>query len=826
MSDGNTKTTLDDARGLRVGQILNDFLDARARGEAVNEAELLTKHPDLADELRQHLELLGELRPATDKIEALIAQGILSPCNAEEGGDRLRAKVSGTDSPRGACPRFPPRYLAQLGPYKIFGILGSGGMGFVLKAYEESLNRVVALKILRPELAGDKAALARFTREAKAAAALKHPNIVTVYAVGQERDTHYLAMEYVEGPNLANVIRDPNVAAGAPAGRGSIAPDTSSAETDRALSASEGNTTPTPQIPNRESSIANPELVRHIFRQLLSALAAAHEAGLIHRDVKSSNILLDCGSEIGDWGLGVPDGAGSAIDQSPIHNRQSPIVKLADFGLARMITAQTRVTLGDSILGTPEYMSPEQARGDENIDHRSDLYSAGIVLYEMLTGRTPFRADTPSAVIHQILNVDPPEPKTTKRDVDLVLAHLALWLMAKRPEDRPASASEALEVLEHRQMRRHRGHPKRIRRRAAVLAGVLAVAVFAIWVVQSVVRGPGEIAEVRVTGDGRIVQVRYEVNGWTDFYAAPTPGATANAELVDLDGTGRCAVVFGVNEIAANGSLIALDSNGKKLWDLFLHDEAERDWPDCGLPYEWDCSVMAVGNLDAEPGDEIVATAVQNNCYMTMLAIVKPSQDAGEVKAVFWHMGGISSAQIEQDFFSPGGPAIVVRGVNNKLDGFNEEAPAKRDTRLTRYDYVPVLMILDPRRLMGLESLGPPADNPLNIPSAHIHAYAFLDLAGSMDVTRRDGLERFNVEPHEHGALDFILSYESDDPYGRWRDVGVFDLDWKSRAHLTLDRNLQVIEIRPAMYETVGTDVEYWRELWRVIIQDGEYVDE
>ena len=209
-----------------------------------------------------------------------------------------------------------------------------------------------------------------------------------------------------------------------------------------------------------------------------------------------------------------------------------------------------------------------------------------------------------------------------------------------------------------------------------------------------------------------------------------------------------------------------------------------------------------------------------------MLTIVKPTQDAGEVKAVFWHMGGLASADIEPDFFGPKRPAIVVRGFNNKLDGFDDEVLAKRDTRFTQYDYVPVLMILDPQRLMGLEGLGPPADNPLDIPSAPIHAYTFLDLAGSTDITRRDGLERLNIQPSDYGVLELIRSYERDDPHGRWRDARILGVDRKPRAQLTLDRNFRVIEARPAMYETVGTDADYWRERWRVIIQDGEYVGE
>ncbi len=211
----HSPSTPEDAANARVGRILNDFLDRRAHAEAAGEDELFAEYPELADELREHLGLLGGLRTGRESIERLIGQGLLR-------------KLS--DGP----------YLAELGPYKIIGLIGRGGMGIVLEAYEETLNRTVALKILRLELTADALALARFAREAKAAAALRHPNIVTVYAVGQEGNAHYIAMEHVDGPSLADVIR------------------------------AQG---PLPT-----------EMIRRIFRQLLDGLAAAHDAGLIHRD--------------------------------------------------------------------------------------------------------------------------------------------------------------------------------------------------------------------------------------------------------------------------------------------------------------------------------------------------------------------------------------------------------------------------------------------------------------------------------------------------------------------------------------------------------------
>ena len=161
-----TQAGKEDLRDARVGRVLNEYLDRRARGEGEPQAELLARHPDLADHLRLHLDMLRELAPSSSKIDALVSQGILKKAS-------------------------DPKYAAELGPYRIQAWIGRGGMGVVLKAWEESLNRTVALKILRPELVEDEAALARFTREAKTAAGLRHLNIITVYAVGQEGGAHF-----------------------------------------------------------------------------------------------------------------------------------------------------------------------------------------------------------------------------------------------------------------------------------------------------------------------------------------------------------------------------------------------------------------------------------------------------------------------------------------------------------------------------------------------------------------------------------------------------------------------------------------------------------
>jgi len=217
----------------------------------------------------------------------------------------------------------------HLGGYRILRKLGQGGMAVVYKAHEESLNRVVALKVIGEHLSGDPQFIERFKREAQAAAQLSHPNIVQIYAIGEDQGVHYFSMEYIKGRSLAEIVEE------------------------------EGFLTAGKAVP--------------IIAQAAEALAVAHDAGIVHRDIKPPNIMLD---EVGR-------------------------AKVADFGIAQMATA-SRMTQSGMLVGTPEYISPEQCRG-EKLDGRSDIYALGVTLYHVLTGRTPFEADTPAALVLQIV---------------------------------------------------------------------------------------------------------------------------------------------------------------------------------------------------------------------------------------------------------------------------------------------------------------------------------------------------------------------------------------------------------------------------------------
>jgi eukaryotic-like serine/threonine-protein kinase len=253
------------------------------------------------------------------------------------------------------------------GRYRIQRKLGAGGMADVYLAEDQELGRRVAIKILNGRHANDDQFIERFRREAKNAAALNHPNIVSIYDRGEAEDTYYIAMEFLDGRTLKELI----VSRGA----------------------------------------APVNVAIEYARQILSALRFAHRHGIVHRDIKPHNVLVD------------GDGR----------------VKVTDFGIARAGTSQ--MTEAGSIVGTAQYLSPEQARGGE-IDPRSDLYSLGVVLYELLTGKTPFDGETPVEIAMKHLSNAPKPPSKLRSDVPPELDKIVLRALAKDPNDRYQSADE------------------------------------------------------------------------------------------------------------------------------------------------------------------------------------------------------------------------------------------------------------------------------------------------------------------------------------------------------------------------------------------------
>lgn len=268
-----------------------------------------------------------------------------------------------------------PAMIGRLGEYEILELIGRGGMGVVLKGYQRELNRYVAIKVMAPHYASSAAARKRFAREAQAAAAVVHPHVVSIHSVNANAKLPYLAMPFVDCQSLQMRI-------------------------------------------DQNGPMELKDVLR-IGKQTAEGLAAAHAQGLVHRDVKPANILLE-------------DGVGR--------------VQLTDFGLARAVDDAT-MTRSGVIAGTPQYMSPEQASGSA-IDRRADLFSLGSVLYTMCAGHSPFRAETTMGVLRRICEDTPRPLCDVNADMPPWLGRLVSRLHAKNPSDRFSSADEVAELLE------------------------------------------------------------------------------------------------------------------------------------------------------------------------------------------------------------------------------------------------------------------------------------------------------------------------------------------------------------------------------------------
>lgn len=260
--------------------------------------------------------------------------------------------------------------ISNLGRYEIISELGQGAMGIVYKALDPLIDRVVAIKTINLGLALDEKEEyeGRFYQEAKAAGRLSHPNIVTIFDVGKSGDVAYIAMEFLQGKELRDILN--------------------------------------------EGETLSVEKILDIVSQVASGIAYAHENGIVHRDVKPSNIMV--GS----------DGH----------------VKITDFGIARMESASVRTQTG-MVLGSPKYMSPEQVTG-KLIDQRSDIFSLGVVLYEMLTGKAPFLGENVNAIMYQTLNCIPPPPGSVNLSVPDMLNFIVAKALAKNLDDRYQSAKD------------------------------------------------------------------------------------------------------------------------------------------------------------------------------------------------------------------------------------------------------------------------------------------------------------------------------------------------------------------------------------------------
>jgi len=302
-------------------------------------------------------------------------------------------------------PATQPGSLGRLGHFEVLELLGKGGFGIVLKAFDDNLERQVAIKVLGPQLTGNANARSRFVREARAAAAVNNKYVVSTYEV-YEQPIPYLVMEYVAGKSLQDRL-------------------------------------------DQLEPFAPRDILR-LGAEIAQGLAAAHQQGLIHRDIKPANILQEERDEgRGARGEGKPaEGGGPGGGLSVLAPRPSPLaphVKIADFGLARAVD-DIGMTQSGMIAGTPLFMSPEQARG-EPLDHRSDLFSLGSVLYALCTGHPPFKANKTLGVLKRVCEDTPRPIREINAAIPEALAGLIDRLLVKDPGGRIQTAAEVAELL-------------------------------------------------------------------------------------------------------------------------------------------------------------------------------------------------------------------------------------------------------------------------------------------------------------------------------------------------------------------------------------------
>lgn len=318
---------------------------------------------ELLNEVRATLRACGETAPYRASVGASVLVSIDANGSDDSGAECEPISLAFLDSPS------HPEMLGRIGRYDVERMIGSGGMGIVLKGFDTELHRVVAIKVLKPHLADNGAARRRFAREAQSAAAVVHEHVIPIHDVQSDGDLPFLVMQYVPGPSLQARV-------------------------------------------DERGPLEAKEVLR-IARQIATGLAAAHAQGLVHRDVKPANILLE-----------------QSVER----------VLISDFGLARTVDDATLTRTG-IVAGTPHYMSPEQA-GGRAVDSRSDLFSLGSVLYFMCTGRPPFRADQAMAILNRICHDTHRPVDEVNPDVPAELAETIDRLLAKDPGDRFRNADE------------------------------------------------------------------------------------------------------------------------------------------------------------------------------------------------------------------------------------------------------------------------------------------------------------------------------------------------------------------------------------------------
>jgi tRNA A-37 threonylcarbamoyl transferase component Bud32 len=349
----------------------------RMRGAAISKDELAETQV-LSEEMLTQLQGQANEQPPQGYESFQNVPGLNTPVM---GTGTAEALASGPPTPgqRGSAASSTPFAVnqdgtpLQLGRYEVLELVGQGAMGSVYKGKDPTIGRLVALKTIRFEHGKSEEELEelreRFYREARAAGNLSHPNIVTVYDVGGEGDLQYIAMEFLEGHTLVEIVKN-----------------------KRAL---------------------NYKIMAKIIMQVCSALDYAHKQGVIHRDIKPANIMVLKNFEI----------------------------KVADFGIARLDKSNMTLTQTGMAMGTPNYIAPEQLKG-ERVDARSDIFSLGVVIYELLTHKRPFTGENISQLIYSILNAEPEKPSSIDENIPGIFDMVTTRCLAKDPFDRYQTAGE------------------------------------------------------------------------------------------------------------------------------------------------------------------------------------------------------------------------------------------------------------------------------------------------------------------------------------------------------------------------------------------------
>lgn len=371
-TDDMTKLPRPGNQDEQLQQLMAEFYQRRRNGEAVTPDAWAASHPEFRGALLKLFEQAGQ--SLGDSATGQADGTVIVPGGAGAGDSETMIEDSQLSGREARLSRDAPP--TRFGRYRIIRELGRGAMGAVYLAQDEQLHRQVALKI--PQFGADmnRGLLERFYREARAAAALRHPGICPVYDVGEIDGQHYITMAYIEGRPLRDFTKSSKRQAG--------------------------------------------RQVARVIRKLALALEVAHQNNVIHRDLKPANVMID--------------------------NSNEPVVM--DFGLARLsVEGEERLTHTGTVIGTPAYMSPEQVDGDNNrVSPRSDIYSLGVIFYELLTGQLPFQGNLMS-ILRKIATEEPRPPVELHSDIDPALQAICLKMMAKQPEQRYGSMSEVAQEL-------------------------------------------------------------------------------------------------------------------------------------------------------------------------------------------------------------------------------------------------------------------------------------------------------------------------------------------------------------------------------------------